>query len=286
MHIPRHKIDREAVQRRFDLTTAGLNVFITSVGRTPNNLTLLASNALDVVTCGSVVAPQSPLIHPALCIASRAIAALFAVASAQRFPMEVIVTDGPPVRYEFGPQNSLVHPNRWLEGFFLAALCRDYDSVQILSETPLELLYASSTRCPQYTYHFVDAICGFLEGAPDTGKRLLNAMEATDPDRADILKPDWTLNIDVPKIELFYHFATGDKEGFAQALPKAVERHRQYWSKLKDRDVSRNPDGFLALGPLGLAALAHDRRMPFAVDSDYFLRALMQEARTFTTEFP
>lgn len=66
MPIPRHKIDREAVQRRFDSTVANLNVFINSVGRTPNNLTLLASNALDVVMCGSVVAPDSPPRCPVL----------------------------------------------------------------------------------------------------------------------------------------------------------------------------------------------------------------------------
>ena len=276
MPIPRHKIDREAVQRRFDSTVANLNVFINSVGRTPNNLTLLASNALDVVMCGSVVAPDSPHIRPALGLASRATAALFAVAAAETFPIEVVVTEGPPVRYTFAPESSLVHPNRWLDGFFLAALCRDYDSIQALFETPSDLLRASSTRCPEYAYLFVDAICGYLEGAKDTGQRLVKALAATDPERSDLM-PDWALNIDVPKIELFYLIAAGDHSGFAAALPRAVEGHRNYWSKLKNRDVSRNPDGFLALGPLGLAAIAYDRKMPVSVDSDYFPLALIED---------
>ena len=265
------------------MTLANLNNFVNSVGRTPNNLTLLASNALDVVSCGSVVAPDSPFIHPALCIASRSLSALFAVASAASLPAEVIVMDGPPVRYEMRPDKSLIHPIRWLQGFYVAALCRDYDSIQALYETPPELLSASSTGCPQYATLFVEAIRGFLDNAPDTAQRLLKTLQATDPDRPDIHNPDWALNIDVPNIELFYNFAIGDRNGFDAAVSKAVAGHANYWSKSKDSDKSRNPDSFLALGPLGLSALAYDRKMPFTVDSDYFPLKLVQEAVPFST---
>ena len=286
MFIPRHNIDRETIQRRFDTIPAHLKNLAGSVGRTPNNLTLVAPNALDIVSCGSVVAPDSPYIHPALCIASRCLSALFAVASAERLPVEVVVMNGQTIRYETRPDNSLIHPIRWLQGFYVAALCRDYDSLQALHETPLELLRASSTRCPQYTYLFVDAIRGFIDDAPDTAQRLLKTMEATDPDRADIHNPDWALNIDVPIIELFFRFAIGDDSGFAVAVSKAVAGHANYWTKSRDKDKSRHADSFLALGPLGLSALAYDRKMPIAVESDYFPLKLVQEVLPFSTHLP
>lgn len=273
--IPRHKIDYPAVQRRLETTLTYLPGLIGSVGRTPNNLMIVASNALDIVACASVVDPDSPQIRPALRLASRALAALFAAASALSFPLEVVVTEGAPVRYDFPPESSLVHPIRWLNAFFVAALCRDYAAIQTLADTPLDLLRASSTRCPEYTALFVDGIRGFLAGAPDTAARLLKAMAATDPERPDLM-PDWALRIDVPKIELFFRYASGDAEAFAAALPQAVEHWRSYWTKLTDRDKSRNPDGFLALGLLGLAALAYDKKMPFEVESDYLPPALFQ----------
>jgi hypothetical protein len=265
MRIPRHEIDRVSVQSRFDQTIAYLPAFISSVGRTPNNLTLLASNALDIAACASVVDPDSPRIEPCLLLASRAIAALFAVATAAEFP----VVDGPPTVYRTRPDASLLQARRWLDGFYLAAISRDYDSIQTLFETPGELLLRSSTRCAEYVYAFVNSIQGYLESATDTGKRIVRAMAATDPERPDINSPDWTLKIDVPAISLFFSFATGDRPGFAAALTQAVELHRSYWSMSEDEDASRDPSGFLSLGPLAFAALASDRSMPFTVDSDY-----------------
>ena len=276
MRIERHDIDREAARARFERTVTALDGFIASAPRTPDNLTILASNALDIVACGSVTAPSSPQIQRALRIASRSLAGLFTVACENTLPVEVSVIEGETIHYDRRPDDSIVHPVRWLQGFFVSALYRDHDGIQQLYETPMELLRASSTRSAEYNSLFVEAICGYLEGDPGTAKLLLSAMKATDPARPDVRMPDWTLHIDVPKIELFFHFATGDEAAFNAALQKAVELHCKYWATISTNNPDRNPDSFIALAPLALAALAHDRGMAFDVESDYLPAALLR----------
>ena len=164
-----HTVDKDAVRRRLELTISGLDGFRAALPRTPNNLSLLASNAWDVVACGSVVAPNSPHIPAALQTASTALAALFAAADASpNSPVEVTVTGCDPIRYTSPPDNSLIHANRWLRAFWTASVADDMDSIGLLYRTEPSIFDRSSTRCPAYSKLFVEGIVDYLDAAPGT----------------------------------------------------------------------------------------------------------------------
>jgi hypothetical protein len=98
------------------------------------------------------------------------------------------------------------------------------------------------------------------------------ALTATDPDREDIRAWDWTLRLDVPRMELLFYALTRDND-FAGALDKAVVRHKEYWTKTEER--RRDPIGFLAIELVSLAVIARDRQIPISIDSEYLPPSLI-----------
>lgn len=276
VRINRHAIDPHVLTSRFETTQNNMQTFIQGARRDPNNLTLLASNALDLAAAGSVLTPDSLMIAERLLLASRAYAALLAVASAQGARIEVPLDEGKPAAYETRVDGSIVHTSRWINAFLLASLCRDTASLDLLCKTPMELLRSSVTRGPAYRYAFIEALIGFRYGLPDTSKKILRAVEETDPEREDIAKPDWVLHIDVPLLEMLFYINSRDPD-FAKALEKAVTLHKKYWTKTPLQ--KRKWDGFLAVNVMGMAALATDQGLEFDVDSEYLpMSAVSREA--------
>jgi hypothetical protein len=275
VRIQRHAIAPDFLQPRFETTQKAMPTFIAGARRDPNNLTLLASNALDMAAAGSVLTPDAPMISELLLLASRAYAALFAIATAQGDRVEVPLEQGKNAVYETLVDGSLVHASRWIHAFLLASLCRDVSSLNLLCRTPVEMLRASVTRGPEYRYAFIEALIDFRYGLADTNKKILRAIKETDPERDDIVKPDWVLHLDVPLLEMLFYVNTQDAD-FAKSLEKAVTLHKKYWDKTPER--RRSWDGFLAVNILGMAALARDQGLEFDVDSEYLplsvLRAL------------
>ena len=135
-----------------------------------------------------------------------------------------------------------------------------------LSATPTELLRASSTRGADHVYETVDACKAFWTEDRVASKQILRAMEATDPNKYEFRNPDWVLDVDVPFLALLFHVHHCDAD-FEAGLIKALELHKKYWAR--DASHERNWHGFLALGPLGMAALADIRELPFDVESEY-----------------
>lgn len=272
MKISRPKLDLESIRTRYEGTLSRMPIFVVGARRNPSNLTLLASNAEDVAAGSAILTPDSPEVLTYLRLAAQAHAALFAVAAAGGAAVEVPLGEDSAVLYETRVDTSIVHASRWIHGFYLAALCRDERSLDFLCATPAEVLHQGPTRSPEYRDHMVEALRGFHTGAEDTSKRILKAMEATDPDRDDIAKPDWVLHIDVPALELLFHVNSRDLD-FAPALEKALALHKKYWGKSEGQ--RRNWDGYLAIAPMAMAALAHDRGIPFDVSSDYLPTSLI-----------
>ncbi|MEU8626683.1 immunity 49 family protein [Streptomyces sp. NPDC048669] len=65
-----------------------------------------------------------------------------------------------------------------------------------------------------------------------------------------------------------------------EALAEALELHRAYWGSPERAD---DIAGFLALGPLAVACLAHDAGFPIEVESEYLPVRLLD--RSWPGEF-
>jgi hypothetical protein len=268
MKIDRHMVDSDSLHRPYEFSRQQMDSCLENVRKNPSVLSLLISHAKTVATCGSVIAPESEEIRAALKIASQACAALFALASNPGTPVTVHLGDGEPVTIAgYRSDSSVEHVDRWLEGFYLASLCRDRESLALLFKTPLDTLKRSSTRGPEYRQLLAEALHGWHAGEEEVTDKFIAAMEATDPDRKDILNVDYTLQISVPTIQCLFYVLSEDKD-LADAIIKAAESHKKYWKSTKQRRQD-NWDGFLSIPLLGIAAMAHDRKMPFELDCDY-----------------
>ena len=168
--------------------------------------------------------------------------------------------------------------------FFLAVVLRDDDLLTALVNTPTDLIRRSTIQGADYHYTFIDALRTFIEGLPRRDRTaaadlVVEAMHQTDPERPDVLDPDWTLFMDVPLIavtfSLLEHLDLKEHEPkFGDRLAWALERHMEYYTR--DEMKRLDWEGFLSLPLLGLAALAFEYHIPFDVESDYIPTPLVR----------
>lgn len=264
MRVSYPRFDQEKVIERYADASEDLPFFLDAVKSNPKNLSFLISTASDVACCGLALGTEHTIVRKALRIAGQASSALFVTASSEKLPVEVRLDDGQHCVFNERPDQSTTHASRWLRGFFFNAICRETGLIDDMCKVPTELLRRSITKDPEYRYLLVDALKAFWNGDSQCSTIIVNALEATDPQRSDIREQDWTLDIDVPQLQLFFYVATKDKE-FEENLPRAADLHNQYWSANKSR--RNNWDAFLSVELTGLAAIAHDRGMPAQIDA-------------------
>ncbi|HXV94654.1 MAG TPA: immunity 49 family protein [Pseudonocardia sp.] len=272
MDVPRHPVDTgearadlDHYRRRLDRSVALLAPSLETVNATPANLGTLASTARTYAGLVAVVDPDSLELYRAARIAAYALTQVCRLAALPDGTYEVFVGEGEPVLLPSGV-TSYSSGISWLQGFYLAAACREVHLLDTLAAVPVEVLRRSSTRSDDYLYLHVEALQGFHRGDPDTPRRVLAAMEATDPARVRFGTVDAALNLAVPELDLLWRLIDRDTAAFDAALGTAVERHRHHWGT---GHLAGDPHGFLAPGPVGLAAIAHDAGMSVTVRSGY-----------------
>jgi hypothetical protein len=161
---------------------------------------------------------------------------------------------------------SMMDATNWNKAFFLNALCRNIEGLRILCGVPIAVIGGSSTTGPTCRLVFSGVLRLFLGGNPRTSQFLSQAMEATDPDKHDLMAPEWVLHFDTHQINLLGQ-VMARSDDFEERLANALEVHKEYWSKTKDRRM--DPNGFLAIELMGIAAFAYDRGMRFEIESEY-----------------
>ncbi|MFC8713968.1 immunity 49 family protein [Streptomyces sp. NPDC057197] len=180
-----------------------------------------------------------------------------------------------------GPLSS-ADAGTWLSAFWLAVICRERQRMTELCEIPLERLRAPEGQYDEYVYHWVDTLQTYWLRRPGLVEKLTATFEASDPAVATIAPRDLLQGILYPPINLFYHFVRRDEEGFTPALVDALKLHQMYWTLNEDR--AADIDGSIALGPLAIACLAYDGKMPIGVESEYLPKHLLQH--DWLGEFP
>ncbi len=273
--LARHPVKPDLVQKQIAIRAQVIASTLEQVrGGDARRLNQLGMTARAYAGYLVIADPQAPELCRALQLGAEAYAAIMQLAAPSPASSVEVPLDGQPVRLAVADVSDVANASNWLAGFYLAAIRRDQSILDRLSDTPLEILRRSSTRVDEYFYLYVGALQGFFKHEPDTSTRLLAALKATDPAQVHVGSVDYALDIIVPEMEILYRYLLRDAEGFNQALTRALELHRQYWSKGADRKIY--PDGFLALGPTALAGFASDAGLPVEVESDYLPMRLVQ----------
>jgi hypothetical protein len=169
----------------------------------------------------------------------------------------------------------------WITAFWLAVICRDQKRMTQLSEVSLDLLRASGAVYDEYIYHWVDTLQTYWTERPGLGEKFTEAFRGTDPDVLRVADRELMLKLLYPPLELFLQFLQRDAEEFNKALVRALQLHREYWTKDEDRRLTT--EGAVAIGPLAVACLAYDVGMPIEVESEYLPEHLLK--RSWLGEF-
>jgi hypothetical protein len=270
----RHAIDPELASEGVEGDSALLASLLESAATRAQALSSVVSTARSYAGYLSAKPSAPSKIEPlraAMKTGASAAAALFALASGSG---QVEVDLGQKrVRLPATGSTDATHPGNWRVGWWMAQIVRDRRAIDQLAATPIELLRRSSTRGDECQYLYIEALQAIERRASDWGTPLQRALDATDPERFKLAAEEFVLNIIVPEMELLFHFANEDRAAFQDSLQLALERHKKYWSRATRR---RDSDGYLALGPLAIAAMARQAGFVIEVESDYLPKSLLE----------
>lgn len=263
--IARHDVDEAFSRQRAEAEAKKPEVYLKALPKNLGHANMLRSTVQAWAGHLAVIDPDTPQICDAIRLGAEAVAALFAAATAGQGQVEVRL-GGQTVSAAAAVDRSVVHPGNWLGGYFLAAICRERELLDVLCDTPSAVLRESSSKADEYAYLYVDALRAFWRQEDQAPALLLEALKATDPEQLAIAAEDYVLDVVVPQMEVLYRLMDQDAPGFNKVLQKAVQLHRDYWKK---GDRQNDPDGYLSFPLTGLASFAYDAGLPVEVESDY-----------------
>ncbi|WP_405529921.1 immunity 49 family protein [Streptomyces avidinii] len=207
--------------------------------------------------------------------------ALFAVTGTSEGTVECFINGRMRTLKAIGPQ-PYADAGNWLLAFWLAVICREQRRMTELCEIPLGRLRSPEDEYEELYYHWVDVQQTYWLRQPGLVDKLIAAIEASNPEVARSLPQDLLQGLVFPPINLFYNFVRKNEEGFGPALAEALNLHKGYWTLTEER--TNDIDGAVALGPLAMACLAYDGKLPIGVESPFIPKYLLEHG--WLGEFP
>jgi hypothetical protein len=266
-YIERQTPDLEFVQGRLNSRLRSLTRTLSKDRSNPNLWSSLHRDALCYAGYLSVLEPTSPDICKYLKLSAQAVAALFVSAAAEPGYVDVPIGDGSLIHIPTIEPGSRTHVARWCDGFFVAVISCDTESLDRLCSVPISLTQLSSTRSSKLHYFFAEALQGFYLGKREAYSLLAEAISLATPE--DVYEGSWLFesSISIPWMKLLDCVMHSDQERFNTTLQEALQLHKAYWTRSEDSLLY--PQSYLALGLIAICRLAHEQGMIVDGDSDY-----------------
>lgn len=195
-------------------------------------------------------------------------------------PTECQLGEGQVAELPATPADAPADARAWLDAVYLAIVCRDRDRIARLCRVPLETLRRDES-VDAYVLHWVETLQAYFgDGSMDAvAEKLLATMESSMPDALTHAPDEFVNRIDYQPVALFHRLIARDHEAFGKTLAEALTEHGAYWGG------STAPRARVALGPLAMACLAHDRGFPVVGPELPYLPAyLLNGARIETVD--
>jgi hypothetical protein len=266
-YIERLTPDLEFVQGRLNSRLRSLTRTLSKDRSNPNLWSNLQDDALCYAGYLSVIEPTSPDICKYLKLSAQAAATIFVSASIEPGYIDVPLGDGPLIHIPAIEPSSITHAVRWCNGFFVAIISCDTESLDRLCSVPISLTKLSSTRSSKFFYLFAEALQSFYLGKREAYDFLAEAMSLATPE--DVYEGSWlyTESITLPWMKLLDCVMHSDQARFTTVLQEALPLHKGYWTRSEDSLLY--PQSYLALGLIAICRLAHEQGMIVDGDSDY-----------------
>ncbi|MFJ1751846.1 immunity 49 family protein [Kitasatospora sp. NPDC088134] len=283
--ISRHEVRGDHSERSLELLEATVAEMVAGMETSEDDRAEALDYALGLAKRRCLLDPDAgtnPTWH-AWVLPTQIGAALFESATAESGPVRCRVgTNGEVLELPAtGPQDYL-NPLTWLNAFYLAVVCREEERIGQLMAVPAEFLRASGADMDEYVYQWIEALRRTWDGQQGVWDALVAAIDGTAPERARVASKEVMLKLLYPPLELFQLYLRRETEEFNKSLATALTWHQEYWSANEAR--AQNPEGFVALAPLAMAALAHGAGMAIEVESEYLPECLLDGA--WVGEFP
>ncbi len=281
--VARHLDPRPDAEEFADRLSKQVAGYVEELEESADMIDFTFSSALLALQAHSVADPSADRLQTweATVTAMQVGSALFAVTGATEGVVECFVHDRMRTIPVIGPQ-SFANAGNWLSAFWLAVICRDPKRMTQLCEIPLERLRSPEGATTISVYHWVDVQQTYWLRRPGLVEKIMAAFEASDPEVARNTPLDALQGVMYPPLNLFYHFVRKLEEEFGPALAEALNLHKAYWTLTEER--AADIDGALALGPLAMACLAYDGKLPIDVESPFIPKYLL--TRDWVGEFP
>jgi hypothetical protein len=290
MYIARHEHgwNLNDLQEQLDYYAEDLQDALAKVSKKPGNLSSLLGVAIDYAGYLSVLEPTSFELRRALRIAAYTAKCIFSLADrsiAEEYDLDV--GEGPLFSFPQTGPTSYSHSGTWQKGYYLGFVCREQHVLDSLVMRSTDVARQSSTIANEYEYLMIDALKSFyasryqadtrIEESSDeeTSQKLGAALDAADGDRIMLQTIDVTIGIALPEMGLLGSLLGGNPQRFNESLADALECHKKYWSS--SEEMAGNPQGFIAIGPLGLACAAYDLGFPIEVESEYIPKYILEK---------
>jgi hypothetical protein len=246
-------------------------------------LSVLITEGRSLAGFAAPVESPSKRVVRGLSVTAEAGALLFELAHRPGQLVEAAI-DGRQLKLSLPSAHGAGEPSMWRTGFSAACATRHNAALSALNGvTPHVLdLSRNMARGDRYVFDWVPALQTLALRRRDAGAQLAKVLEGTKDDPSRVTSTE-VRRRNAAEIMLAIRLHEGEPGKFNEALEQALLEHRKFWSvsPANPRDIDNrpeDPDGFLALGPLGLACLAHDRGIPIEVESPYIPSWIVRRA--------
>ena len=268
--IERHDVDRDHAAKMVEHLSGTLDFWLDNVEEHPETLYNVYSRAISIGQYQCVVDPEGA--REWFRLAGQALAAMYAGARSPGEPVTAVVQR--PLRFTGPGPTTRTNAGLWRSAAWLAVIDRDDDRIRQVCGVDDDTLRAAGVEHDAFMYPWVASVRAFLRREEVTPEMFIPAIDGTDPEQASNTPPDAMLRVVYPPILMFYQVLRRDTDKFNAALEEALLQHRKWWTAAPDR--ADEPDGFVALEPLGVAVLALTVGMPVTVTSDYLPEPLLR----------
>lgn len=282
MRIPRHEFPTRYASRILVSHTEDFWEDVEDLRDEPSWFSNVLADAIQLLGRHCLVDPEADKLETwEACVTAMQVgSALFASAQATTGSIEYrIGHDMRTIRAGALPR---AHAGNWLNAFWLACVCREKKRMTELCQFPVSRLRQAEGEFDEYIYDWVEALQAYWLKRPGFGDKLVAAVDGTDPAALRHAPRDGVLQIMYPPMNLLTQLARGDETRFNTELAKALEWHKDYWTRDEDRALDTR--GLVALGPLGVSCLAVQAGFSITVESEYIPKFLLDGG--WVNEFP
>ncbi|MFF1561866.1 immunity 49 family protein [Streptomyces sp. NPDC058279] len=281
--VARHLVPRPDAEEFADRLSKRMAGYVEELEESAHMIDFTFSSALLALQAHAVADPLGDRLQTweATVTAMQVGSALFAVTGASEGTVQCFINDKLRTMPVVGHQ-SFANAGNWLSAFWLAVVCRERKRMTQLCEIPLERLRSPEGTYDEFIYHWIDVQQTYWLRRPGLVEKLMTAFETSNPEVARNTPPDALQGVIYPPLNLFYHFVRKQEAEFSPALAEALNSHKAYWTL--DEERATDIDGALALGPLAMACLAYDGKLPVDVESPFIPKYLLEHG--WLGEFP